>query len=350
MVRGGEKMEMKECIVSDKIIISPLEARHYLLDLPPLKESFRKEAVVYALRTLYPGTSESTVFDYRCPHGKTVGIAVSSRRLEKYRSYNKLLISPALVVEQTEKNAVVVCAAESWIELQVIRQGAPLVLLCAGQPDTTGKDVIGPVLADKAYSDLPVHIYTLPGAQVQRLDGYERCRGAVRKPFADILTPAAVSKSAVFRERKSGPDLIKIFSVAAVLLFAGILGTADILLYRKANRAAEELLSVKKEYERKKNAAGITGTKPASPAVQVSVKLPLTVVLQEISGTASGIRLDSFTANGSSFKFEAENAQALAVLEELKKSAYFEDVTLYQAVPLETGGERFIISGKIKNE
>jgi hypothetical protein len=343
-------MEMKECIIADSIIVSPLEVRHYLLDLPPLRESFRKDAVVYAMRTLYPGTPESTVFDYRCLHEKTVGMAVSTTRLEKYRSYNKKLISPALAVGQFEKNAVAVCAAESWIELQVIRQGVPVVLFCTGQSDTAVEDIIARTLADKAYDDLPVHVYTLPGASLERIEQYERCRNADRKPFSSILTSSVSSKSVVFREAKTGPDFVKILSVSAILLAAGIPGIVDFQLYRKAARAADNLQTVKKEYEQSRASALMQGTTQTPPERSIPEKLPLAAVLHEISGASAGIRLDSFTVNGDSFKFEAENAQALPVLEKLKKSAFFENVTLYQAVPLETGGERFIISGKIKNE
>jgi hypothetical protein len=351
MVRCGKKMEMKECIIGDRIIISPLEVRHYLLDLPPLKEAFRKEAVVYALRTLYPGTPESTVFDYCCVREKTVGIAVPSGRLEKYRSYNKPLVSPSLVIGQSEKNAVTVCAAESWIELQVVRQGVLSVLFCAGLSDMAEDDIIARTLADKAYADLPVHVYTLPDAPVQRIiHQYERCRNAEIKPFGSMLTPSVVSKSVVFREVKNSPAAAKILAVSAILLAAGILGIFDFQLYRKAERSAENLQAVKKEYEKSREAALVYGPAQAAPEFNVPVHLPLAVILHEISGAAAGIRLDSFTVNGDSFKFEAENAQALPVLENLKKSEFLENVTLYQAVPLENGGERFIISGKIKDE
>jgi len=343
-------MEMKECVISDMIIVSPLEVRQYLLDLPPLKEAYRREAVVYALRTLYPGTQDSTVFDYRYTREKTVGIAVSSLRLEKYWSYNKPLVSSALVAAQTEKDAVVICAAESWTELQVIRRGVPVLLMCAGQPDSTGKDSIGTVLNDPAYADLPVHIYTLPDAPLGNIDAHERCRTAEKKPFSTLLTPAVVSKCTVFHQQKTGPGFGKIFSVSALLLLAVIPGTVDIRLYRRTQDMAEKLKAVKNEYEQKRAAAGIRGTKTETPVQHINTQLPLNVILYEIHCAADNIRLDSITINGSSFKFEAENAQALAVLEKLRESPFFEDVTLYQAVPLETGGERFIISGKIKNE
>ena len=73
-------------------------------------------------------------------------------------------------------------------------------------------------------------------------------------------------------------------------------------------------------------------------------------ILSEIYKTSSSIRIISLSLNDNTLKFEAENATAIKVLDKLSESSLLADVVLHQSLPQENGLERFVISGKIKND
>ena len=78
--------------------------------------------------------------------------------------------------------------------------------------------------------------------------------------------------------------------------------------------------------------------------------IALSDLFSEIYKSSYSMRILSISLNDNMFKFEAENSTAINVLDNLSESKIFEDIVLHQSIPQENGNERFVISGKLKND
>ena len=75
-------MKNKKLAQDKYYYVSPLEIRHYLLDIPVTKSKYQYNAVKFALRSLYPGNEETTSIDYLISKESIIGIAVNSERIK----------------------------------------------------------------------------------------------------------------------------------------------------------------------------------------------------------------------------------------------------------------------------
>ena len=87
--------------------VSPLEVRHYILDIPVTKPKYQYNAVKFALRPLYPGNENSTVIDYISRKKSIIGIAANSKRIETLKEEYSSILSPSLIVCQIIKNGMI---------------------------------------------------------------------------------------------------------------------------------------------------------------------------------------------------------------------------------------------------
>ena len=61
--------------------VSPLEVRHYVLDIPVTKSKYQYNAVKFALKPLYPGNDDTAIIDYVIKNKRIIGIAGNSERI-----------------------------------------------------------------------------------------------------------------------------------------------------------------------------------------------------------------------------------------------------------------------------
>ena len=119
---------MNKSDLQNMTYVSPLEVRHYILDIPVTKSKYQYNAVKFALRSLYPGNENSTVIDYVTKNKTLIGIAANTERIERLKENNKDIYSPALIICQIVKSGIALYAGNGWMELQIIENGVPQVL------------------------------------------------------------------------------------------------------------------------------------------------------------------------------------------------------------------------------
>ena len=122
-------MDYKVNIKSEKYyFISPLDARHYILNIPVTKRKYQYNAVKFALKSFYPGTEETTAIDYFCSKNKVIGIASSMYTIEKLKQSDKKIISPVILATQSQGKNIAVSVGNDWVLLQVVNDGDILFL------------------------------------------------------------------------------------------------------------------------------------------------------------------------------------------------------------------------------
>ena len=326
---------------------SPLEIRHYVLDIHVTKPKYQYNAVKFALRPLYPGNENSTVIDYISRKKSIIGIAANSKRIENLKEEYNLILSPSLIVCQIIKNGIAISAGKDWLELEIIKDGFPVFL--QAYPYTmidkcledearlsaeynfndTNKSVF---LFDVAAADLPCN-FSEKGFNVKYIENYNKSY--------------KIASACLYIERKVKSNKAYLFLMIPLLLLLSFL---DVSYYKKSQNLKKQASEIKKTYNELKQNSLITN--PQNENLKVSVKEVYSIsdILSEIYKTSSSIRIISLSLNDNTLKFEAENATAIKVLDKLSESSLLADVVLHQSLPQENGLERFVISGKIKND
>ena len=341
-------MDIKNKSKDKKIyFVSPLEVRHYILDIPVTKPKYQYNAVKFALRPLYPGNENSTVIDYISRKKNIIGIAANSKRIEKLQEEYNSILSPILVVSQIIKNGIVISAGKDWLELQVIKDGFPVFLQAysyrmfnkcledeerlSAEYNFTDKNK-SVFLFDVLAADLPCN-FSEKGFDVKYINNY--------------LKSFRIDSACLYIERKVKSNKAYLFVLIPLLLLLIIL---DVSSYNKSKNLKKQVSEVKKKYQLAKQNISVSNSENEILENSVNEVYSITDILNEIYKTSSSIRIISLTLNDNSLKFEAENATAIKVLDKLSESSLLSDVVLHQSLPQENGLERFVISGKIKND
>jgi hypothetical protein len=346
-------MELKDCILPNAVIVSPLEARHYLLDLPPVKESLRLGAVTYALRPLYPGNAETSAIDYRYSRQKTLGVAILRRRLESYRNYGLPVVSAALVIAQFQQRGIAVCLSREWLEIQRIEDGVSMWLQCFAFDVERISAEINSFLDNPDCSDLPVSVYSLPDADTALIDSIDRLKGTQAIPIERILSARIIASCELFPPEGTKARNGAIRAVAAVILALACLSAGDIALASIARKETAKMLEAKSLYETRK--AALLESRKASARsgeskTDVQEGIPFYSILSEVHEVDDRLWCNSFEFSGGTFRFEAEGATALTVVAALQRSPFFSGITLQQASPSAFSGEKFVVSGQVRND
>lgn len=341
-------MDIKNKSKDKKIyFVSPLEVRHYILDIPVTKPKYQYNAVKFALRPLYPGNENSTVIDYVSRKKNIIGIAANSKRIEKLQEEYNSILSPILVVSQIIKNGIVISAGKDWLELQVIKDGFPVFLQAysyrmfnkcledeeclSAEYNFTDKNK-SVFLFDVLAADLPCN-FSEKGFDVNYIENYSNS--------------FKIASACLYIERKVKSNKAYLFVLIPLLLLLIIL---DVSFYNKSKNLKKQVAEVKKNYQLEKQNISVSNSENEILENSVNEVYSITDILNEIYKTSSSIRIISLTLNDNSIKFEAENATAIKVLDKLSESSLLSDVVLHQSLPQENGLERFVISGKIKND
>lgn len=337
-------MKEKSLMQDDYCYISPLEARHYILDIPVTKSKYQYNAVKFALRSLYPGNEDSTVIDYIAIKKTLIGVAANSERIKKQKEDNKIILSPTLIINQLEKNGIFVYAGENWLELQVIKDGIPdcLRAYSSNQFQLCIQDYIK--LADKYnFSEQQKILYLFNSVDELMLSEF-KANNFELKNIKSFMGAVNLKKAEVFIERIHKTKWIPVFvSLFLLLIFL----TIDFIFYEKSKKLKAELDVVKNEYQVKMQQMKESPVAIEIENTDVNEVFSVYDIFKELYKAADDLKIISFSLDGNVIRFEAENASALEVFEKLSKSMIFENVILHQSLPQKDGFERFVISGRV---
>ena len=105
-------------------------------------------------------------------------------------------------------------------------------------------------------------------------------------------------------------------------------------------------MQIKKKYEAEKNKMN-SNTDIIEQNVVLPQKYSLSTIMSVISDVDTSMRILSFSVNNLEIRFEAECSNAVFVLEGLSNSELFENTTLHQSIPTESGLEKAVFSMRV---
>lgn len=339
---------MKKNILDETYIASPLDVRHFILDIPVLKGNYQMNAVRYALKSLYPGNEETTSIDYAVIKDRVIGIAVNSQKIEELKKTGKKIVSPVLLASKTVKNGIVIQWGKGWIEIQKTEMGVPQFIKTYGtsQIDACIHDIRN-IMSQNNNSKTDILAFCYDKTEIF----LEQKMIQLELPFKDIwtkVTSSDINSSKIYCDHKNVKNNFVKYLIA--ILFV-VLAGLDLLMFKKANAEKKTFETIKTEYlaEKQKIQKKISFT-----VMDNEISFPetesMSSILSELASLSSSMRILSLNINGDSIKFEAEKANAIQVLEKLTSSVLFKDIILHQAIPQDDGTERFVISGRLNNE
>ena len=327
--------------------VSPLEVRHYVLDIPVTKSKYQYNAVKFALKPLYPGNDDTAIIDYVIKNKRVIGIAGNSERIHFLKQHYKHLVSPSLVCSQIKKNGITISLGKDWIELQVIQDGFPVYLQDYSETMVNNCITDYSILLEKYKVKENKRIVYLFDSESEIAVSTFKEKGFICEYIIDYQNLYDIRYVEVFVEHKKMKNHIPIYVLSVFFLFLSLL---DFNLYKKRVRIIKQLEKLKTDYQTEKQSIMESVSSFEKEEKIIDNNIALSDLFSEIYKSSYSMRILSFSLNDNMFKFEAENSTAINVLDNLSESKIFEDIVLHQSIPQENGNERFVISGKLKND
>lgn len=327
--------------------VSPLEVRHFVLDIPVTKSKYQYNAVKFALRPLYPGTEDSTVIDYVTRNKKIIGIASNTERISVLKEQYNILLSPSLVLSQIIKDGIVISAGEGWLELQVIQNNFPVYLQAysIGMVKSCLEEYRHLTeLYNISKTNNSVYLFNI---FANDLPNDFKEQGFDFKYVNNLSKSYKTSLASLFIDRNKPSNYKPFFFIIPVFL---ILLFLDIFLYHQSKILKRSVDEIKNAYQLEKKNVSINSLENEVAENPIQEVCSISDIMKEIYKSSSSLRIISLSLHEDIFKFEAENASAIKVLDNLSESSLFTDVVLHQSLPQQNGYERFVISGKVKND
>lgn len=371
--------------LENTILISPLVAHHYFIDLPPIKKKHEYEAVRFALRPLYPGIAEKTSIDYttliaskRITHNlnknstynvskthknKFTCIAINSKTLKTYTAQNLPIISPTILLQQLKntqtiskpslqiqnsihsKNSFSILVTDKWTQVLYFEKNIPVskITYDKTQEPYSCIDICNFIQKNKKKNDL-ICIYTykknLHSKNVQQIE--------------DVVTSQIIKKSQIFSTQK--PNKKKLHkAIVLIILTIFLCGFTDLFLYINLQNRLKTSQQLEKQYNTIITQQEKTHLQDDKEEILVAHEestpfISTYKIVEELYKVKKDSWINSLILKENSFQFEAEGAQALSILEALEESDFFTDVCLHQVRPSDYSKEVFSITGKIKND
>lgn len=339
-------MEINNKTKTKEILVSPLEFRHFVLDIPKINEKYQKQAVQFALKSYYPGTEENTEIDYAYKNSKVIGIAVNKERVSSLKE-NYKLVSPTLIVLNSFSHGLYITCSKEWNELFLFENGNIVSINTYSAADTLSiiekvNELQEHLTQNKTVTIINNHSNISDFASLLANKGYN-----VKTENIDNLQKKLPSKNIhLFQEKRIiSPDKV-IFLFAVILTF--VLSIACFITTSIKNKYKQQLTKTKEEYYELRNTMNEQQIVEVSTTNDITSVHSLYEILSVITNTSNSFVLLSYTYSNNSFRFEAESSKAIDVLETLKISSIFSELSLIQSLPQENGKEKFIITGKIE--
>lgn len=329
------------------LFVNPLEVRHYILDLPPIKNTFKENAVRFSLRSLYPGNEDSTEIDYYTAGTKTVGLALPKEKYIKLTTQKQSLISAAKIISIYGKDGLYVTSNGEWIEIVCKKNSTPVFQKSfLSSQKKAFLHCFTEIQHSEDYQDLESFFLYIKNDNdyeaIPELEGYSK------QLFFTMFSEKQCRKQELFLPHsKQSKASLPFLSIGIIIIL--ISGLVNYSLFKKACDLETKATLLNQQYESvkaEKSKPEIKTTINEIQANSIQENSPY-LYFQEIYKSAPSLKIKSFTLDKHSFRFEAENAKALDVLNYLQETEIFYDVTLHQAIPDDNGKEHFSISGKI---
>lgn len=326
-------------VITDLNIASPKIFRHYILDIPKVSDKHIINAVRFELKSLYPGTEENTLYDFKIFGNKIIGVAASKSSVF---SVNQKLISNSFLILNSFKNGQIVTISNNWVEFICIQNGVPLCIKTFSINSLENFNSIESEFSDNY--NLPKSVFFLDSKIPTDLKEYLSNNYHINN-YERLLMKKNVKKSEIFNllEKKSKRNFLTILTISII----AVLGIFETILFFKSKKIENQAASIKNEYISKRNDFGITID--SSETKNISTELFYTLI-SNISCSSNSIRLISFDYDVTAFRLEADKANAISVLNELSKDNLFKSLEIQQATPQEDGYEHFIIKGMINHD
>lgn len=322
--------------------ISPLDARHYILDIPVTKRKYQYNAVKFALKSFYPGTEETTVIDYFCSKNKVMGIASSIFTIESLKQKDKRIISPVILAAQTQGRNIIVSVGKNWILLQVVNNGDVLFLNTFLMEE---KDRFYRILKDLISKEEYIEFKKEVILYTEKNDVYEELIKLYNFEFSKkekIFVYTKTHKAQIFSKKKKEStiwQLVILFCIFVILI------TISLSFYKKNLILKDRLEEVKLFYQIEKE--NYIHEKQDKELKVKEEKKSVSFILTELYKISSSMKINNLNMSGKTIKFEAEDKNAIKIFDKLTNIVFFENVVLHQSVLQEDGAEKFIISMKV---
>lgn len=342
-------MAIKKSNLNNKNIcfVSPLEVRHYVLDIPITKPKYQYNAIKFALRSFYPGNENSTIIDYKIQNRTIIGIAANTEHIQTLKkSYNHLL-SPVFLVSQFRTDGIFIAVGKGWIEIQIIKNGFPIYL--QSYSDSMLKTCLEDLtILEEKYSDInnSKEVFIFDPVSDSIINSFKDHNYLISY-LSDIEYHKKIKSAVIFEDHKSNKSYINL--ILSILLII-CLSVSDFLIYKESQKLKQSEVALKELYLKEQQNLNEEVKEKIIVDNQIEERVSILDLMKELYNSSETIRILSFSLNGSIIRIEAENAHAIKVLENLSRSHILEDVVLHQSIPQNDGYERFVISGKINDE
>lgn len=336
-------MDYKVNIKNDKYyFISPLDARHYILDIPVTKRKYQYNAVKFALKSFYPGTEETTAIDYFCSKNKVIGIASSMYTIEKLKQSDKKIISPVILATQSQGKNIAVSVGNDWVLLQVVNDGDILFL---NTFLTEEKERFSRILKDLFYKE---EYKEFKKELILYAEKNELCEELIKLYNFEsikkekIFVTTKIHKAQIFSEKRKDNNLWKVVTLICFFIF---LIFTSLFFYKKSLKTKEKLEEIKLLYQVEKDK--LIQKKQDKEIIVREEKKSVSFILTELYEISSTMKINNLNISGKTIKFEAEDKSAIKIFDKLTNTVFFQNVVLHQSVLQEDGTEKFIISLKV---
>lgn len=350
MVYSGEELEMK---ITDYIIASSDEMSTFLLDLPPVKEAYKRNAVSFELMKFYPGDSSSISIDYFSNKTNTLGFIISNDFLAL--NPNKKIISDVLLVQNFFVNAFVVLIHDSSFSIALIKNGEVLDFIqdCSFyelESKVSDSDISDKFFVDFSSSHSDDELFAV-------LDNLH----FLRFDFASKINNKILKNSFIFSEKKASKDK-NLFYVALVFVFLILLGF-DFYEFNLSKRYVEQSSLLKKQYNELSKrlstfqGANVTtgqGVNKGNSAIgngnNYSVNIPSWYLFSVLKGYKSYLKVSNISIDNDTFRIDGICNDALSFVSYLSSVALMRDVILNQVQNTDEGFQKFVLTGKYNHE
>lgn len=336
-------MELEETIE----IASPYDIRHFYLDIPDIKDSLKKDAVSYAIRSLYPYNKDTTRIDFASFGKKTLAFVVEKSKLD-YLSNNRILISPVLLLSLLTVNGKSFFICRDFL-LEVINENG--------------------ILKDFEFC----RVSEAEAFFAEHYDANDKAEGTCfycfkrEKNYVELLLPedAKISfleeklnkrifkRAGIFSEKEnySGKKFYRprfLYWVCLATLFcAGLIFCMKIK--HQADLSDSELAAKKAEYDTLKEsirlAAPIESNQSEVSDLSIHETISIYNLLEEIYAASPAIKISSLMFSNREFRLEAEVENGLKFYNRLSESFLIKELKLHQVTQKSDKIERIIISG-----
>ena len=323
-------------------IVSPFEVQHFVLDIPIMKEKYQYNAVKFSLKSLYPGNEDSTIIDYAKVKKSIIGIASDVANISRLKEEGFQIVSPILIAANLQKDGIVISVSENWILIQTMQNGAiNHIHLYASQDLELCLNDLNNLFEHNSIESRNLILYSSCSIPFECF--IKQFNFKILKRESEI--PVSVLKiSSIYVERKNNNRFIPLIAISALLII--ILSLIDISLYKRSLEKQNEVVEIKKKYEAEKNKINTT-TDINEQQIALPQKYSIATIMSVISDVDTSMRILSFYVNNLEIRFEAECSNAVFVLEGLSNSELFENTTLHQSIPTESGLEKAVFSMRV---